>query len=182
MIEAGDPRLQPCEPIFWGWVPQPAYRSVAHWRKLARMAIASNGRATTAVFPPHGGKLVQWQPGQSGNPAGRSSGLKPVRDLCRQQSMDAVKALIRIVQDVDEDGRNREDGRILVVAAQTILTWAWGKPPDYNPNEERTPVSIDTSNLTADERRLLLGILRKGILKPADPPLAEAGTPEIDGG
>jgi hypothetical protein len=127
----------------------------------------------------NGGKLLTpWKPGQSGNPLGRNLSLKPVRELCRQKSMAAAESLIRIVEDVDENGRNNEDGRIVVVAAQTILTWAWGKPPDYDPNTERKPMSIDTSSLTATERAQMLAILRKGIIRESDQPGQAAAAPD----
>ena len=56
-----------------------------------------------------------------------------VREICRNKSAAAAQALIRIVEDVDQNGRNAEDGRVVVVASQTILHWAFGKPPDYDP-------------------------------------------------
>lgn len=135
------------------------------------MSTAVTGARNTQrrIVTPGGGVLSPFAPGVSGNPGGRSNGLKPVRALCREKSMAAAQSLIRIVEDVDEYGRNREDGRIVVVAAQTILQWAYGKPPDYDPaKEDRPSMSIDTSSLTAEERRAMLAILRKGIVRETE--------------
>jgi hypothetical protein len=46
---------------------------------------------------------------------------------------------------------------------------AWGKPPDYDPREERPELAIDTSMLSSEERRFLRSILRKGVVKEVDP-------------
>ena len=125
----------------------------------------------------HGGALLPpWKPGVAPNPGGRPLSLKEVRALGKEASPDAMRAMIRIVRDVDEKGRNVEDGRVVVVAAQTILTWTYGKPPDYDPREDKPPVTIDTSVLTKEERTVLLSALRKGLLRSAEEPVVEGGT------
>lgn len=139
------------------------------------MSTDNSARAGT-VIPSHGvGRLTPFPPGVSGNPGGRPAGLREVQRLAREKSITALKALIGLVEDVDEKGLPNQDGRIVVVAAQTILTWAYGKPPDYDPREDKPGAVVDTSNLTTDEKRLLLAILRKGVLRPADeaPPTTE---------
>ena len=77
-------------------------------------------RAT--VVPPHGaGKLVPtFPPGVSGNPGRRPARLREVQKLAREKSMTALKALIGLVEDVDANGVPNQDGRIVVVAAQTF--------------------------------------------------------------
>lgn len=110
-----------------------------------------------------GGWIKPWQPGQSGNPRGRPHGMKQVREYCRNRSMEAATALCDMAADPGEDGRVR------VVAAQTVLTWAWGKPPDYDPREDRPQLTIDTSSLTSEERQFMLAMLRRGIVREADP-------------
>jgi len=145
------------------------------------MSGENTARATRT--PSHGvGKLVApFPPGVSGNPGGRPTRFREVREICRNKSAAAAQALIRIVEDVDANGRNVEDGRVVVVAAQTILTWAFGKPPDYDPREDKPPLAINTSVLTVEERRLLLALLRKGLAKEivADP--ASESSEQIEG-
>ncbi len=141
--------------------------------------MSGENTARATVVPSHGvGKLVApFPPGVSGNPGGRPTRFREVREICRNKSTAAAQALIRIVEDVDKDGRNVEDGRVVVVAAQTILTWAFGKPPDYDPNDDRRALRIDTSVLTTAEKELLLSFMRRGLVTEAP---AEAPT-EIEG-
>jgi hypothetical protein len=115
--------------------------------------------------------------------------MRDVRDFCRSKSLDAAKALANIIDDVvtEEDGRvrSREGGRIVVVAAQTLLTWAFGKPPDYDPSQDRAPIEIDTSILSPEERKMMLSVLRQGLLKQidAEPDPSEASrVPRQEGG
>jgi hypothetical protein len=91
-----------------------------------------------------------------------------VRDICREACPDGARALANIMRDLDENGRNREDGRVVVVAVQTLFTWAYGKPPDYDPREDKPPVTIDTSHLSSEDRATMLRILRSGILRYTD--------------
>jgi hypothetical protein len=88
----------------------------------------------------------------------------------RSKSLYAAKALANIIDDVvvEEDGRvrNREDGRIVVVAAQTLLTSAYGKPPDYDPREDHIRFKL-TPVLSDEQRSVLLAMLRAGPLKDA---------------
>jgi hypothetical protein len=103
-----------------------------------------------------------------------------VRDICREACPDGARALANIVRDLDENGRNREDGRVVVVAVQTLFTWAYGKPPDYDPREDKPAVTIHTSHLSPEDRAHMLRILRTGVLREADPEPASE-TPEIEG-
>ena len=151
------------------------------------MSTENSARARTVV-PSHGvGRITPFTPftpGESGNPGGRPTRFREVREICRNKSAAAAQALIRIVEDVDQNGRNVEDGRVVVVAAQTILTWAYGKPPDYDPREDKPPVTIDTSHLSSEDRATMLRILRSGVLRytegepAADPPTEIAGEAE----
>ena len=148
------------------------------------MSTENSARART-VGPSHGvGRITPFTPGESGNPGGRPTRFREVREICRNKSAAAALALIRIVEDVDQNDRNVEDGRVVVVAAQTILTWAYGKPPDYDPREDKPPVTIDTSHLSSEDRAPMLRILRFGVLRytegepAADPPTEIAGEAE----
>jgi hypothetical protein len=91
---------------------------------------------------------------------------------------------------VDWNGRNVEDGRVVVVPAQTIFTWAYGKPSDYDPRERRPLVTNPCPHLPAADRATMLCIMRSGVLsctegepEPAAVPdqiVAEAEQPSSD--
>jgi hypothetical protein len=53
------------------------------------------------------------------------------------------------------------DTRVAVVASNSVLDHAFGKPRDYDPKEERPPATFDTSGFTHAERAQLLALLRK---------------------
>lgn len=116
-------------------------------------------------IPSHGvGRLVApFQPGQSGNPGGRPTRFREVRALCRDRSLASAKALCDMAEDPNEDSRVR------AVCAQQVLTWAFGKPPDYDPKEDKPGVLIDTSVLSMEERKVLFTALRRGLLKEVIP-------------
>jgi hypothetical protein len=146
------------------------------------MSSGNSVRARTIVPSHGGGQIAPWAPGQSGNPSGRPAGLREVQRLAREKSLTALKALIGIVEDVDANGVPNQDGRIVVVAAQTILTWGYGKPPNYDPRDDQPAAFIDTSVLSLAEQRQVLECLEwldRESIRDAAP--AEA-TPEIEGG
>jgi len=145
------------------------------------MSGENTARATRT--PSHGvGKLVApFPPGVSGNPGGRPTRFREVREICRNKSAAAAQALIRIVEDVDANGRNVEDGRVVVVAAQTILTWAYGKPPDYDPREDKPPLNINLGVATTEEKRMLLDLLRRGLVTETTPDTAPDTPEQIEG-
>ena len=139
---------------------------------------SANSARTRTIVPSHGaGQIAPWAPGQSGNPSGRPAGLRDVQRLAREKSMTALQALIGLVEDVDDKGLPNQDGRIVVVAAQTILTWGYGKPPDYDPREDQPEATIDVSVLSRAERQQLLEWLERGLIREAAP--AEA-TPKVE--
>ncbi len=141
--------------------------------------MATQNSARASVVPSHGvGRITPWQPGQSGNPGGRPMGMREVREAARKLCHESVTALGRIVTEtvIDESGieHNAHEGKVVVAAVQTILTWAYGKPPEYDPREDRPSVGINLAVLSAKEKRGLLDMLRKGLLV-GDEPEAEAG-------
>jgi hypothetical protein len=95
--------------------------------------------------------------------------------LCRERSLASATALCDMAEDP------KEDGRVRAVCAQTILTWAFGRPPDYDPREDRPDLAIDTSQLSSEERRFLLAILRKGMVKEVEPEARPSPPPTILG-
>lgn len=127
----------------------------------------SESTARGSIVPSHGqGRLAPpFLPGQSGNPGGRHAGLKEVRQICRKACPEGAHALADYVRMRDEHGHHPEtDGRVLAVVVQTLFTWAYGKPPDYDPREDRPAVGINLSVLSAKQKRDLLDMLRSGLL------------------
>jgi hypothetical protein len=62
-----------------------------------------------------------------------------VREIRCEACPDRARALTEIIRDRDENGQLREtDGRVIAVVVQTLFTWAYGNPPDYDPREDRT--------------------------------------------
>ncbi|MDE2096358.1 MAG: hypothetical protein KGL39_03865 [Patescibacteria group bacterium] len=78
-----------------------------------------------------------WKPGQSGNPGGKGGTYKVALSLARKAGPDAVKALIGLL--------NHPDGRVVAVAANSILDRAYGKPKE-KPDTEQDD-SADLSSL-----------------------------------
>jgi hypothetical protein len=72
-------------------------------------------------------------------------------------------------------GEPKDDGRVRAVAAQQVLTWAFGKPPDYDPREDKAAVKLNLAVLSTEEKRLLLAMLRRGLVSEEGeaPPLEE---------
>jgi hypothetical protein len=118
----------------------------------------------------NGGTLMPFQRGEGQRvgyqkPAEYSATLS----LARKSSVEAMNCLIRHL--------HHEDARIAVVAANSILERAWGKPREQKP-EEQYQASIDLSALTDGELALLLKLVESGRLRAA--PDAVPGT-EIEG-
>ena len=147
------------------------------------MSSGKRARALPPVYTPsHGvGVLRPFQSGTSGNPSGRPKSLREVRDICREACPDGARALAEIIRDRDENGNLREkDGRVIAVVVQTLFTWGYGKPPEYDPREDRPNLAIDTSALSTEERKFLLSLLRRGIVKEAEPEQPAPEPPVID--
>jgi len=105
--------------------------------------------------------MPAFQPGTIGNPGGRPKSLKDVRSLARKQSMNALHALIGVYTRPDGKIDRSADGKMVVAAAQTVLTWAYGKPPDYDPAREEPETKIDLTGLTIGQRKVLLETLSR---------------------
>lgn len=129
----------------------------------------SSGNTAHARVPSHGvGQIIPWEPGQSGNPSGRPSGMKELRAACRKISAPGVEALKRILTEtvIDEQGNvhNAHEGKVVVAALQIALTWGYGKAPDYDPREDDPAVGINTAVLSPEQRKHVLAALRAGLL------------------
>lgn len=66
--------------------------------------------------------LTPFKPGQSGNPNGRPKIAAEVKELALQACPGAIKRLIQIVEDDDEDMRVR------IIALKELLDRGLGKP------------------------------------------------------
>lgn len=64
---------------------------------------------------------MPFQKGQSGNPGGRHKSLASVKTLARSHAPEALQTLIKIM-------RNKKYPALQVVAANSILDRAYGKP------------------------------------------------------
>lgn len=139
----------------------PDYRHVA----------VAQGTARALRTPSHGHGLLapRWQPGQSGNPGGQPKQLKEVRELAKIESVDALRALVACYKRPDGTLDTSADGRVVAVAAQGVLTWAFGRPPDYDPNEDKPPVGIDLSSLTLEQKKAFLALVRQTVTVEAAP-------------
>lgn len=69
--------------------------------------------------------MAKFKPGQSGNPGGRPKIIAEVKELAREYTDAAVKALADIVQNKKAAPAAR------VAAAQALLDRGYGKPTQY---------------------------------------------------
>src|SRR5262249_26475625 len=121
--------------------------------------------------PKHGhGALKNFQPGNAGRPPNVSTKYSETLQIARRASPEAVQTLIQRMSD--------NDGRIAVVAANSILERAWGKPKEMRPEQDQK-ATIDLSTLSAGELKILLALVQSGRLRAAPEPASSAG--EIDG-
>jgi HEAT repeat protein len=63
---------------------------------------------------------MPWQPGQSGNPAGKPKRLAIVRDLAREHTEKCIEKLAECLEDKDRS--------IRIQAAKVLLERGWGRP------------------------------------------------------
>lgn len=123
------------------------------------------------VRPKHGhGLLRPWQPG---NKLGGSKGTRYFETVryARENSMAALRALVERLTD--------PDGRIVVVAANSILERAWGRAREQKP-EEHQQATIDLTTLTAAELQILVNLAQSGRLRAVPSDDAGEVPPAID--
>jgi hypothetical protein len=118
--------------------------------------------------PSHGhGYLRPVRPGEVRNPTGKGGLWREAQRITREKSPDAARRLVELMYS--------DDDRVALMAAEKVMVWSWGKPPDYNPREDRPAMKIDTSIMSPEERAMLLRLFRKGLLKDTAKPEAVAG-------
>jgi hypothetical protein len=140
-------------------------------RDRARVAPTQPGQDGW-IKPKHGhGMLRPWQQGNKlgGNKSTRY--CETVR-YARENSMKALHALVERLSD--------PDGRIVVVAANSILERAWGRAKEQKP-EDQERVSIDLTALSAAELKILLDLAQSGRLRSVPSSEPDNAPPTIDG-
>jgi hypothetical protein len=119
------------------------------------------------VTPAHGGgRLRPFTRGVSGNPGGRGGRYHEARRICREASPEAAATLVELLRD--------KDPRIRGWASDRVLSWAFGKPPDYDSNEVRPPVLVDLTRLSPDQVALLRTMIDSGAIRSAGSEVDEA--------
>jgi hypothetical protein len=106
--------------------------------------------------------------------------MKEVRVLARKQSMDALIALIGCYKRPDGKIDRAVDGRVVVAAASTVLKWAYGEPPPYDPNAEKSDVRINLEGMSLAERRRILEIMDRVETVAADSDSGDDDGPSFD--
>ncbi len=86
------------------------------------------------ITPRHGrGRLRPFRPGESGNPGGVAGRYQEVVKLAREASPEAMRVMIEIMRDADEETRAR------LVAIEGIFNRAFGRPREMPEGEGRGP-------------------------------------------
>ena len=81
--------------------------------------------------------LVQWKPGQSGNPSGRPKGIA---SKARELVNNDPKRLLEVLLSVAEDSKAKPGDRIS--ATREFLDRAWGRSAAYAPVEDGDPLDL----------------------------------------
>jgi hypothetical protein len=78
--------------------------------------------------------LTPWEPGQSGNPAGRP--VNPIKQLAREAAPEAFAKILALTRSPDE--------KLAMQACVEIVNRAWGKPAQaiIGGDEDDAPVAI----------------------------------------
>jgi hypothetical protein len=116
--------------------------------------------------------LKPWRKGETGRVSNVASRYTETQQYARQHSMEAVKTLVERLQD--------PDGRIAVVAANSLLERAWGKVRELKP-EEREQVRIDLSALSTAELKILTDLAVSGRLRSVPSETSGDAAPTIEG-
>jgi hypothetical protein len=69
--------------------------------------------------------------GQSGNPSGRPKADISIRDVARKHTQEAIGVLLTVMRDPKAPSAAR------VQAGNALLDRGWGKPIQYNENNDR---------------------------------------------
>src|SRR5690349_8558037 len=102
----------------------------------SRARVPSAGQEDIWVTPSHGhGKLKPFKPGNQFARGARPSHYLETQQLAREASPEALRVLIQRLHD--------PDGRVSVVAANSILERAFGKVKEMRPEEHQSQAKLD---------------------------------------
>ena len=94
-----------------------------------------------------------WQKGQAPNPTGKGGKFQEARSICREASPEAARKLVELIDDPDP--------KIAGWASEKVLERAWGKPKEYDPEDEgHQAMPLDPSALSPDQRQRFMQLLR----------------------
>ena len=131
---------------------KPGVGSGGHLRGVDRLHPAMRGR--------------MWKPGQSGNPTGHCGEYGTAMKLAREAAPDAVRRLIELM--------NSEDERVAVVACNSILDRAFGKPTAAE--IEKDDMDARLKAMSSEERLALMHELLDPMRKYLTPAEREVET------
>ena len=121
-------------------------------RASGRAPVASAEQGEGWVKPGHGhGLLRPFRTGQVDVERGNTA-LRQVRQMAKAKSPEITAKLIDIAL-------HDQDTRVAVVACQTVLTWAHGRPENLKPDDGEPRAKLDLSKLTPGELKVLLKLV-----------------------
>lgn len=94
-----------------------------------------------------------WQPGVSGNPAGRPKTVGQIRDLARRNTRPAFATILRLMRDKSAPHGTR------LAAAQEVLDRAYGKAP------QKYEVEVSIFDSLSPEQRAVLDVALELLLQ-----------------
>ena len=123
--------------------------------RSATTATTTAGDGEAAVIRRNGGWLRPWQPGRSGNPSGIGmSAYHEARRMCSRATPEAVARQIELMRSDDE--------RVAFMATEAVIRRGAGPVRDHSA-EDGAVSRINLDSLSADERRMLVSLLRRAL-------------------
>jgi hypothetical protein len=122
------------------------------------------------LIPSNGGWLKPFQPGQTGNPSGRSKRFYEVQVAAREASPQALQKLVELMASDDE--------RVAIIAANSVLDRAFGKPKEQK-TDDNQQVRPNLSALAPDMLAQLRSIMSVLAGQADAAPSAEAKAQDV---
>ena len=123
---------------------------------------------------PRGGMLAMFRPGESGNRNGVANPIRKLQRMCRELSFPAIQRCGEVV------ANDQEDPRLWIAATQILLTWGFGKPPDYNPDDDKPSLMVDLARLTPSQLALIRTMIESGAIRPGVVEDTDVDTPTVE--